>query len=162
MAYPKGFNYVYGPSRIQYFPVSSTATFAQRNPVSHNGVGVIIQYADGLDNIVGVAVSDSSQSIDIGGTNYVPVLIPQEDTVFAVSVQTGLGTSTLTVFSAFDIELAVDHLRLDSDSNDTKVAQIVPRGDGTSDALSADSTVFCSFVRGMLQPFGSVSTAVTP
>ena len=162
MAFPKGFNYVYGPSRIQYFPVSSTGTFAKRNPVSHNGVGDIIQYADGLDNIVGVAVSDSSESLDVAGTKYVPVLVPQEDTVFAASVQTGVNTSSLTVYSAFDIELVVDHLRLDTDSTETLVAQLVPRGDGTSDANSADSTVFCSFVKGMLQPFGSVGTSIAP
>jgi len=160
VAFPPGFNYVCGPSRIQYFPILSTATFVKRNPLSDNGTGSVIQYAAGQDNIVGIAVSDSSQSLDVGGTNMVPVLVPQEDTVFAVSVQTGVASSSLTAYQAFDLEVATEHLRLDTDSTVTKIVQIVPRGDGKSDANSADSTLFVQIVRGMLQPFGSVSTSV--
>lgn len=162
MAYPPGFNYVYGPSRMQYFPVSSTATFVARNPVSFGDSGVIEQYADGLDNVVGVANSDSSQSLDIAGTKVVPVLVPQEDTVFAAGVQTGVASSSLTVYNAFNLEVATEHLRVDVDSTDTKVVQLVPNQAGVCDANSADSTVFVSFVQSMLQPFGSISTVILP
>lgn len=160
--YPAGFNYVSGPWEMRLFPVHSTSTFVKRNPLSVDGSGRVIQYAAGNTSVVGIAMSDSSQSESVAGVNCVLVGIPGVDTVFAVKVQTGVATSSLTAYQAYNLEINTEHLRVDVDSTVTKIVQIVPRGDGTSDARSADSTVNVRFVRGILEPFGSVSTSIIP
>ena len=160
--YPPGFNYVSGPWELRLFPVSSTSTFAARNPLYVDAKGVVAQYTAGVGSIAGIAMSGSSKSDSVAGVNCVLVGIPGVDTVFATKVQTGVATSSLTAFQAYNIELNTEHFRLDVDSTVTKIVQIVPRGDGTSDALSADSTVNVRFVRGILEPFGSVGTTIIP
>lgn len=162
MAFPPGFNYIQGPWELRLFPVSSTSTFAPRNPVFADGSGRVAQFVAGAPSIVGIAMSGSSRSESVRGVNHVLVGIPGVDTVFAVSVQTGVASSSLTAYQAYNIELATEHFRVDVDSTVTKVVNLVPRGDGSSDALSTDSTVYVRFVRGILEPFGSVSTSIVP
>ena len=161
MAYPVGFNYVSGPFTLRMFPVSSTLTFAKRNPVSIGGDGTISQFSAVATSIVGIAMSDSSQSESINGKNCVLVGIPEESTVFAVKVQAGVASSALTAFQRFNIEIATDHYRVDTDSTVTTLVQLVPRGDGSSDALSTDSTVNVQLLLGKIKPFGSFTTVLT-
>jgi hypothetical protein len=166
VAFPNGFNYIQGSWELRMFPVSSTGTFTSRNPVSIQGSGVVAQYAVGSASIAGIAMSDSSQSESIAGVNQVLVGVPDNNTVFATHVQTGVATSALTAYGAFDIELDGtaggdgEHFRLDTDSTTTGVVRLVPRGDGTSDALSADSSVYVQFSREILEPFGSSASIV--
>jgi hypothetical protein len=157
VAYPPGFNYVSGPCRLQLFEVTSADTFAARNPVCVTGAGTISQYSDVATVIAGIAQSESSQSIAIAGKNYVSVLVPEENTVFATKVQTGVASSALTAMSAFNIEIATNHFRLDTDSTVTKIVQNVPRESGSADADSTDSTVFVRFLPGALK-FSSPGT----
>jgi hypothetical protein len=159
VAFLPGFNYIQGKFELRAFPVSSTGTFAKRNPVSIQGDGVVAQYAAGAASIAGIAMSDSSQSDSIAGTNVVMVGVPDNNTVFATLVQ-GVATSSLTAYQAYDIELNEEHFRLDTDSTTTGVVRIVPRGDGSSDALSADSSLYVQFSREILEPFGSSASIV--
>lgn len=157
MAVQPGFRYVAGPYRIQDFTVTSADTFADGNPVSLTGAGTISEFSAVATNIVGIALSDSSESI--GGK--VPVLMITEDTILSSSVQTGVATSVYTAMGAFNIEKATDHFRLDTDSTVTKIVQLLPRGDGSANALSADSSVFCRFLPNFLK-FQSGSTVIVP
>ena len=157
MAYPPGFSYVAGPYRIQDFTVTSADTFAKRNPVTLTTAGTISQFSAPALNIVGIALSDSSQSI--GGK--VPVLLIDEETIFASKLQTGVASSALTDCVAMNIELATEHFRPDPDSTLTLVVQLVPRGDGSADAASADSSVFCRFLPNILK-FQSGGTVIVP
>ena len=160
MAYPPGFNYVSGGFTLRRFPVSSTLTFVKRNPVSIGANGVVSQFSEPAVSIAGIAMSDSSESESVAGVNTVLVGIPCEDTVFAVKVQTGVATSALTAYNAFNLELATEHWRVDTDSTVTKWVQLVPRGDGTVDALSVDSTVNVQLMLGKSEPFRSTTTVL--
>lgn len=160
MAYPPGFNYLSGSWVLRRFPVSSTLTFAKRNPVSVGGDGTISQFSAVATSIIGIAQSDSSESESVAGKNTVLVGIPGPDTVFVTKVQTGVASSALTAYQNYNIELATDHFRLDTDSTLTSVVRLVPRGDGTSDAKSEDSTVQVQLMEGLLAPFRSQTTNV--
>ena len=160
MAYPPGFNYVSGEWTLRRFRVSSTLTFAKRNPVSIGGDGTISEFSAVATSIIGIAQSDSSESESVGGANTVLVGVPGDDTVFAIKVQTGVADSSLTAFQAYNIEKATDHFRLDTDSTVTKLVQLVPRGDGTSGARSEDSTVLVQIMQGKFEPFRSNTTVL--
>ena len=162
VAFPNGFSYLQGPWELRLLPVSSVSTFAKRNPVFMDGSGRVAQFVAGADSIVGIAMSDSSQSESVRGVNHVLVGIPQENTVFVTKVQTGVAASSLTAGQAYNIELNAEHFRLDVDSTTSKIVRIVPRGDGSSDALSVDSTVYVQFTRNVLKPYGSIASFVTP
>ena len=156
MAYPDGFNYISGPWTIRRFPVLSTATFRARNPVSVNAAGTVEEYTSVHTAIAGISMSNAADSIY---GDEILVGIPTEETVFAVKVQTGVATSALTAFNALDIEKSGNFWRVDTDSTTTLVVTIIPRGDGTTDALSDDSTVNVQFVKDRIAPFG-VNTGV--
>ena len=162
MAYPPGFNYVYGPYRTQLYEVTSADTFAKRNPVVVTGAGTISQFSAVATSIAGIALSDSSQSISVGGRNLVPVLIPEEGTIFASKIQTGVAASSLTAMQAYNIELNTEHFRLDPDSTVTKIVQLVPRQSGSANADSADSSVWCRFLPNFLGEWSSGGTVIVP
>ena len=157
MAVQPGFRYVAGPYRVQDFTVTSADTFADGNPVTLTGAGRISEFSAVATAIVGIALSDSSESI--GGK--VPVLLADENTIFSSKIQTGVASSVLTDGAAFNIEKATDHFRLDTDSTVTLIVQLVPRGDGSSDAASADSSVWCRFLPSFLK-YQSGGTVIVP
>lgn len=162
MAALPGFTYKRGPSRIMQFEVTSADTFVARNPVSLTGAGTISQFSAVATNIVGIAQSDSSQSISIGGKNCISVLVPEPETEFVTKVQTGVASSALTDYDAYNIELATEHFRLDTDSTVSKIVQLQPAwAAGSSDALSADSSVVVRFLPNFLK-FSSGGTVIVP
>lgn len=157
MAVQPGFRYVRGPFYVQDFTVTSADTFADGNPVSITGAGTVSEYSAVANFITGIALSDSSESI--GGK--VPVLIPTTDTIFTSKVATDIATSELTAFATKDIEKSTDHWRMNEDSTVTKVVQLMPRGNGSADADSADSSVFVRFLPNILD-FQSGGTVIVP
>lgn len=162
MGYPPGFTYVSGEYHLQAMPVHSTFTFAKRNPLSVDGAGTVSQYSAGAGNICGISTSDSSQSYAIAGTNYVDVLVPEGDTIFANKGATGIATSAYTAYGAYNLALNTEHLRVDTTSTVSKIVEVVPRGDGTSDADSTDSSVFVRILPNWLKPFSSGGTVIVP
>ena len=160
MAYPPGFNYVSGEFTIRRFPVTSTGTFLKRNPVSIGADGVVSEFSLPAVSIAGIAMSDSSESEAIAGVNTVLVGVFGDDTIFATKIQTNVATSALTAYNAFNLEKATNHWRPDTDSTVTKWVQLVPRGDGTVDARSDDSTVLVQFMQGKQEPFRSNTTVL--
>lgn len=151
MAYPDGFTYISGPYEMRRMNILSTATFVGRNPVSLNGARVVIEATAINGSVIGVAQNDAASSI-YGGE--ILILVPQENTVFATKVQTGVAASALSAGIAYAIEKSGNFLRVDTDSQATAKVIIVPRGDGTT-VDSADSSVFVQFLKDVLTPFAS-------
>lgn len=151
MAYADGFTYISGPYELRRMNVASTATFRARNPVSLNGARDVIEATAINGSVIGVAQNDAANSIY---GNEILVLVPQENTVFATKVQTGVAASALSAGIAYAIEKSGNFLRVDTDSQATAKVIIVPRGDGTT-ADSADSSVFVQFLKNVLTPFAS-------
>jgi len=151
VAYPDGFTYISGPYEMRRMNILSTATFVGRNPVSLNGARVVIEATAINGSVIGVAQNDAASSI-YGGE--ILILVPQENTVFATKVQTGVAASALSAGIAYAIEKSGNFLRVDTDSQATAKVIIVPRGDGTT-VDSADSSVFVQFLKDVLTPFAS-------
>lgn len=157
MAYPNGFHYVSGPYDIRRFNVLSTATFLAGNPVMLSGARVCIEASSATaPYIAGIAMNDAADSIY---GSEILVLVPNEQTVFAAKVQTGVAASALSAGFAYATEKSGNYIRVDTDSQATPKVMIVPRGDGTT-IDSADSTVFVSFLKDVIGPYGSNASAV--
>jgi len=152
MAYPDGFTYISGPYELRRFTALSTATFKGRNPVMLGGTRTVIEASVATaPGIIGIAMNDAANSI-YGGE--ILVMVPNEQTVFATKVQTGVAASALSAGQAYNLEKAGDYFRVDTDSQASAKAVIVPRGDGTT-INSADSSVFVQFMKDWIYPFGS-------
>ena len=154
MAYALGFTYVSGPYEIRRANILSTATFLARNPVSLDGSRRVIESTAINNSVFGVAQNDAGSSI-YGGE--ILVMVPNEQTVFATQVQTGVAASALSAGFAYALEKAGNYLRVDIDSQATAKVQIVSRGDGTT-INSADSSVFVQFLGASLLPFASTTS----
>lgn len=150
MAYQPGFTYVSGPKpRIVESIISSSATFKARNPVSISSVGRTVREYLSTDTVLyGIAMHDASASF-AGRTGRCLVEIPNDNTVYAVAVQTGVAASVLSVYQGYAMEKSGNYWRLDTDSVATAPIFIVPRED-YSTIDSADSTVFVQFYRNRL------------
>ena len=156
MAYALGFTYISGPYEIRRFNNTSTATYKGRNPVMLSGARTLIeQSVSTAPYTVGIAMNDSANSVY--GTEML-VLIPNQQTVFATQVQTGVAASALSAGFSYNLEKAGDYFRVDTDSQATPRVTIVPRGDGTT-INSADSSVFVQFLANALYPFSSVQSS---
>ena len=153
MAYPDGFTYVSGPYELRRFNILSTATFKARNPVMLGGARTVIEASVATSpGIIGIAQNDAANSV-YGGE--ILVLVPNEQTVFATKVQTGVAASALSIGAAYNLEKAGDFFRVDTDSQASAKAVLVPRGDGVTTINSADSSVFVQFLKDWIYPFGS-------
>lgn len=156
MAYTDGFTYISGPYDLRRFNVLSTATFLKGAPVMMNGARLIIEASSATaPYIAGIAQNNAASSIY--GTEIL-VLVPNEQTVFAAKVQTGVAASALSAGQAYALEKAGNHIRIDTDSQATPKVMIVPRGDGTT-IDSTDSTVHVVFLKDVIAPFGSNASA---
>lgn len=157
MAVPTGFNYMKGSLVIQEFNVASGAVFRAREPVSVDGAGELVGFDLGK-GVAGIATSNSTDSIY---TDRAEVIVPQPDTVFLATANAA-ATSNLTAFQSYSLETTATGLLnwvIDDDSTVTKFVRVVPRGGAVTDALSADSSVACQFLAGILMPMGSVGTS---
>ena len=155
MAYPLGFTYISGPYEIRRFNILSTATFKGRNPVQLGGARTVIEASVATSpGIIGIAMNDAANSIY---GSEILVLVPNQETVFATQVQTGVAASALSAGAAYNLEKAGDYWRVDTDSQASAKAVIVPRGDGTT-VNSADSSVFIQFMANWLYPYSSTAS----
>src|SRR5262245_29787853 len=137
---------------MRRFTVASTATFKGRNPVMLSGARTVIEASVTTSpGIIGIAQNDAANSV-YGGE--ILVLIPNEQTVFATKVQTGVAASALSAGAAYNLEKAGDFFRVDTDSQASAKAVLVPRGDGTT-INSVDSSVYVQFMKDWIYPFGS-------
>ena len=152
MAFPLGFTHISGPYELRRFNILSTATFKGRNPVMLGGARTVIEASiASAPGIIGIAQHDAASSI-YGGE--ILVMVPNEQTVFATQVQTGVAASALSAGAAYNLEKAGDYFRVDTDSQASAKVVIVPRADGTT-INSADSSVFVQFMKDWIYPFGS-------
>ena len=159
MAFPNGFHYLEGGFRMVYSDVSSTATFLAHNPVTFIDATRTLVEADSQTTwILGIAQANAADSI--GGTlaGKCPVLIPNQDTVFATKIQTGVTAANAQVGEAFDIEKAADHFRVDTDSASSARVVLVARGYSNSAIDSVDSSVYCQFLQDFIGPYGSTQS----
>lgn len=151
-----GFLYVEGPNNIRWSTVSSTATFKAGNPVALSDVGrALIEVDSGTTAIYGIALSDAADSLGGQLDGKIPVLVPNDDTVFAARVQTGVAAGAMEVGEVFDIEKNGDYFRVDTDSKSSARVVLVERGTSGVAYDSADSSVHCQFLRNAVYPFGS-------
>lgn len=155
MAFPLGFTYISGPYELRRFNILSTATFKGRNPVQLGGARTVIEASVTTSpGIIGIAMNDAANSIYNGE---ILVMVPNQETVFATQVQTGVAASALSAGQAYNLEKAGDYWRVDTDSQASAKAVIVPRGDGTT-INSADSSVFVQFMANWLYPYSSTAS----
>ena len=171
--YPPGFNYVKGGFEHRTMPVSSTGTFVRGVALAPADDGTVIQYADGEASVVGISLSDSSQSyVIVPGTNLVDVLVPEPNTEFELSCVSDFVDSDATAYGAYNLLIdegtssLAEVLSIDADSNVTKIVQVVPREDGASATITESgsnySTIRVRFVAGILSPFNSHGTTIVP
>lgn len=157
VGYPTlGFQYVEGPKQIRWSTISSVATFKAGNPVTvEDASRTLIEADSGTTGILGIAQANAADSIGGYLAGKIPVLIPTEETVFAAKVQTGVAASGLEVGEALDIEKSGDYFRVDTDSKASARVVLINRGYSGVAYDSADSTVYCQFLKGAIYPFGS-------
>jgi hypothetical protein len=152
VAYPDGFTYVSGPYELRRFNVASTATFKARNPVMLGGARTVIEPSVTTNpGVIGICLNDAASSIY--GTEIL-VLVPNEQTVFATKVPTGVAASALSAGQAYNIAKSGDYFRVDTTSQASAKVVIVPRGDGST-INSVDSSVFVQFAMNWIYPFDS-------
>lgn len=155
-----GFQYIEGPANIRWSIVTSTATFLRGALVAYHDVTrQIVELDAGSDTtaIYGVAMANATSGSSLGGAfaNRCPVLIPTEETVFAAAVQTGVVAGGLEVGEALNVEKAGNYHRVDTDSKASARVVLVERGLSGVAYDSADSTVYCQFLKNVIYPFGS-------
>lgn len=156
MAYPDGFSYVEGPYNIRWSVVSSVATFRIRNPVVMEDVARTLNEVDsGSTAIYGIAMANAADSVGGPLAGLCPVMVPTEQTVFAVKVQTGVTAANMQIGEVFNIEKSGNFFRVDTDSKVSARVVLIERGTSGVAFDSADSTVHCQFLRDAIFPFGS-------
>jgi len=154
-----GFRYVEGPNNVRWSTVSSTATFKAGNPVTLSDVGrALIESDSGSTTIYGIALSDAADSLGRQLSGKIPVLVPEDTTVFAARVQTGVAAAVLETGECFDIEKDGDYFRVDTDSKASARVVLVERGTSGIPYDSVDSSVHCQFLRDVIAPFASHSS----
>lgn len=159
MTYPNGWHYVKGPMKMVWSDVSSTATFRAKNPVILGLGHTVCNFASSDDTaIYGIATSDAADSLGGVLAGKQLVMIPTEDTVFAIKVGTGGTASELSASKSFEIEISGNYVIGNEDSTTTPFVIVVPRDDGST-IDSADSTVWVNILKGRLGPFGASDTA---
>ena len=137
MAVQPGFTYVFGDRRYAYSTVSSTATFRARNPVTFDARGFLIEAASDSSAIYGIACNNAADSL-AGLPGKTLVEIPEPETIYLTTVQTGAATSLFSVGRAFAIEKSGNYFRLDSDSAAT--AYLVIAGDQYGNQVNSDDS----------------------
>lgn len=156
---PGGFRYRSGPYKIRRYLTTSATTFRGGQLVTFlsaatsNEVGEV---AGTGNTLVGVAVSTANSYGSIGSdvSNYVEVLVPEEDTVFESKVTT-VATSNYTPGAVFDFEKFGNYHEITTSAN-TPFVVIVPRDDGTT-VDSTNSTVLVCFLKTRLEAHGEIS-----
>jgi hypothetical protein len=154
MAYLNGFNYVSGPQRFVYSTVSSTATFRAGNPVQLGLGRAIREHPEDSTGTVffGIAQNDAANSL-AGRSGKCLVLVPEDTTVFAVKVATGIGGSEISIGQHLDITKSGNHFR-PAASDVTPWVVVVGDQDGNA-INSDDSSMFVSFLAQRLGVYGS-------
>ena len=156
MAYVDGFTHVEGPYNIRWSTVSSLATFRRGNPVMYEAESrTIIEFTSDATAIYGIAQANAADSIGGPLAAKVPILVPEETTVFATKVQTGVAASALTIGQTFDLEKSGNFFRVDVDSIASARVILIERGTSAAAIDSADSSVHVQFLKNNIAPFGS-------
>ena len=156
MAYPNGFTYISGPVKYVLSTLSSTCTVKARNPVTLSDDRSVVEAASDSTAIYGISAHNAADSIIAG---MILIEIPTPETVYATKVQTGAATSETSVGQSHGIEKSGDYFRLDVDSTQTNMLNIVPRGNyATVD--SADSSVFVHWNGDFLGVFSSNASTI--
>ena len=156
MAYVDGFTHVEGGYNIRWSTVSSSATFRRGNPVMYEAESrTLIEFTSDATAIYGIAQANAADSIGGPLAARMPVAVPNEGSVWATKVQTGVAASALTIGQVFDLEKSANHFRVDVDSIASGRVILIERGTSASAVDSADSSVHVQFLKDFIAPFGS-------
>jgi hypothetical protein len=152
MGYQNGFTYVSGPMpKVVLSTISSVCTSKGRNPVTLDARGYVIEATSDTTAIYGIIQHNAVDSLYPGKCS---VEMPDQRTVYAVKVQTGVAASLFTIGRSYNIEKSGDHMRLDTDSQTTPLITLSPRDNGAV-IDSTDSSVFVTFLGNALGVWGS-------
>lgn len=150
-----GFQYVRGGKKMYLSNVSSTATFRAGNPVSLCTIDrSLVESTSASSSIFGIAQANAADSLGGSLAGKCLVLVPEEDTVFEAAVETDGAAANFLAGQAYNIEKNGNYFRVDIDSSASARVILIPKGDG-SVLDSANSTVFCQFLKDFQSPVGS-------
>ena len=141
---------------MRRFTVLSTATFKARAPVSLGAARTIQESTVTNNYIAGIAMNDAANSIY---GSEILVMVPNEQTVFATIVDTGVAASALSAGLSYPFKKSGNNFRIDTTSQTSARLTLVPRGDGST-LTSADSSIFVQFLQTFIYPFASVASTV--
>jgi len=138
-----GFRPYRGNWRIRRFTTTSSVTFRQFCPVSLASDHLLTDCAGGAANqkLLGIALHASADSFPAGE---VLVAIPGFGATALSKVQTGVGSSALSIGLAYDIEKSANNYRIDPDSDTSAMCMIMGA------INSADSTIEVAFTDNCL------------
>jgi hypothetical protein len=86
-----------GPWENRWFETASAATYAKGSLVNFDAGYKLKEYASTDSQVVGVALSASTQSIERGGVNMVMVAIPSPTCTAYSDLTTGIAQSALSI-----------------------------------------------------------------
>jgi len=133
------FEHYSGPVRIEWYPKKASQAFSNGDLVYADGSGAI-QPADATSgDHLGIILKDIAATDDDYTSNTeVPVMVPTEETLFLVDVDSGTALTTAMVGSRYDL---ADANSLDVGSTSKKVVTIVKYISATKAVVKINSMI---------------------